>query len=110
MVARMHAFIQVYLCVHFCECIMRSVILSSAEYPEYQRFFLACDEELCCFRRKAKDTSGEAFSLGHFEDWKPETVHEKPLGPRVSAELNIFSFKQVKRRKKLDFWYKAGMC
>ena len=30
-------------------------------YPGYQRFFLACDGELHCFRPQAEDTSGEAW-------------------------------------------------
>ena len=40
-------------------------------YPGYQRFFLACYEELC--RPRAKTRAA-----------KPETAHEKPLAPRVA--------------------------
>ena len=44
-------------------------------YPEYQRFFLACDEELR--RPKAEDKSGK---------------DEKSLAPRVQLTKNITSY------------------
>ena len=35
---------------------------------------------------KGSRSGPEAFRAGHFEDSKPETTHEKPLAPRVSAQ------------------------
>ena len=43
--------------------------VKKATYPGYQRFFLACDEELRRPRAdtsSAEDTSGEAFHARHF--------------------------------------------
>ena len=40
-----------------------------------------CDEELCCLRPVAEDNK--------FEDSKPETAHEKPLAPRVTAQMQM---------------------
>ena len=66
----------------------------NSEYPGYQRFFLACDEDL---RRPQADTSSaegrrqerrrrEKNRGWLFETWpKPETAHEKSLTPRVHS-------------------------
>ena len=71
------------------------LLFPGAQYPGYQRLFLACDVDLRLFvgcrrkrfRPKAEDTSGSRGSL--FKTWpKTETGHEKPLAPRVGAQSN----------------------
>ena len=70
------------------------------EYHGYQRFFLACDEEV---RRRQADTSSakswrhgrRSFSRGSLfkPTWpKQETAHKKPLAPRVGFESRQASF------------------
>ena len=46
-------------------------------YPEYQRFFLGCDEEL----RRPTDTPKTRAAKPR--EKLSETAHEKPLAPRV---------------------------
>ena len=46
-------------------------------YPEYQRYFLGCDEEL---RRPADTPKTRAAKP---RENLSETAHEKPLAPRV---------------------------
>ena len=47
---------------HKLICVFGNFMHQGRRYPGYQRFFLACDEEL---RRSQADTSS-AFGTGHF--------------------------------------------
>ena len=57
----------------------------------YERFFLACDEELSCHRQrpKAEDKSGDS---------KPETAQEKPLVPGLGY-ITVASLKTYCNQK-----------
>ena len=52
-------------------------------YPGYQRFFLACDGELCFVGHRPTPVWPRTRAA------KPLTVHEKPLAPRVIQTLSF---------------------